>query len=608
MANTRQLHGLNDLDAQRTGTATGPGAEDLVKMLRNCQTLRATVKAQQMVKLNDPIPDILSEIPSRNICDLLVSQYFRTFELVFRVLHVPSFWKEYHQFWEQPYAASTCFVMKLILVLAIGTTFHDDIREFDMVRSLSRRWIYAAQWWLTGPAERSAFNVDGLQAFCLLIIARQTNALAATTCVSTGSLLRLAFHLGLHRDPSNFPQLSVFQGEMRRRLWATIVELSLLTSLDSSMPLLFSLDDFDTKPPLNINDQDIDPLNNTPPIPTPVGSFTDSSIQILLLKSFPTRAEMVRLMNVFKHQQSYQTALDLVTKLRDSCREVASLLNGNGHVDSNSSLTPTEFHHKFLDSNFHRTILLLLRPFMIQSRKDPRFYLARKLSLESSLVITSYTHDPTSPSDSTLMRMDDFSRLNMVGRGSLKGPLSLEVIVALGFEIITQIEEESSTQHADGASLASNTLDQLARAGREPLIKRLEHVHSQLLEIIKSGQPSFKRYIILSAILTKIRASDSEPSSLRPVYETIGEGLADCLARLKSASENNSPSAPAIISAAPTEVLMPPTAGMMSFDFDATVRVPIPHHLNELVTKHLQMYDNNMGFDIFNLFNFQPAP
>lgn len=67
--------------------------------------------------------------------------------------------------------------MKLVLMLAIGTAFYPDRGEFERIRRLAQTWIYAAQWWLAGPSENSTLNLDGLQVFCLLLLARQTNSL-----------------------------------------------------------------------------------------------------------------------------------------------------------------------------------------------------------------------------------------------------------------------------------------------------------------------------------------------------------------------------------------------------------------------------------------------
>lgn len=40
-------------------------------------------------------------------------------------------------------------------------------------------------------------------------------------------LVRVAMRMGYHRDASHYKNISVFQGEMRRRVWAVIVQLGM---------------------------------------------------------------------------------------------------------------------------------------------------------------------------------------------------------------------------------------------------------------------------------------------------------------------------------------------------------------------------------------------
>jgi len=58
--------------------------------------------------------------------------------------------------------------------------------------------------------------------------------------------------MGFHRDPANLkPALDLFPTELRRRLWNTILEITIQTSLDIGGAPLLSLSDFDTLPPSN---------------------------------------------------------------------------------------------------------------------------------------------------------------------------------------------------------------------------------------------------------------------------------------------------------------------------------------------------------------------
>lgn len=110
--------------------------------------------------------DFREYIPPREISHQLLQLYFRTFETVFRILHVPAFQQEYIQYWNNPQGASDSFVIKPLLTMAIGTCFYqgpDDTE--DSLRESSSHWISAAQLWLSAPFEKRRLDLSGVQIY-----------------------------------------------------------------------------------------------------------------------------------------------------------------------------------------------------------------------------------------------------------------------------------------------------------------------------------------------------------------------------------------------------------------------------------------------------------
>jgi hypothetical protein len=164
-----------------------------------CKAVAKAAKAARPTQLLS-LPDFKNSIPNQEISDQLVHLYLRTFESTFRILHIPTFRKEYSQYWKEPQAANPGFVVKLLLVMAIGTCFyHGGAIDCNTLRSLAHQWIYSASCWLSAPSEKSRMNLTGLQVHCLLLLARQTNDIDGDLIwISAGSTLRLAFNMGLH--------------------------------------------------------------------------------------------------------------------------------------------------------------------------------------------------------------------------------------------------------------------------------------------------------------------------------------------------------------------------------------------------------------------------
>ncbi|PWY77641.1 C6 zinc finger domain protein [Aspergillus eucalypticola CBS 122712] len=498
---------------------------ELAAQIKELHYLRGSVKAAQSPRLNDPVPDLLSTIPTRSVCDELVQCYLRTFESIYRIVHIPSFNKEYQQFWDHPPATPTPFLMKLALILAIGTTFHPQRgkagKEYDT--QLIQTWIHAAQWWLTGPTEKNTFNLDGLQIFCLLLLARQLGSPGPSLYLSAASLLQTATAMGLHRDSAHFPSLSPFQSEMRARLWTTVLELTLQSSLESASPILIPY--FDTKPPSNLNDTDIHPDLKHLPTPHPKSTHTDTSLQLLLHYSFTLRAETIHLIHS-PNNIPYQKALDLTTKLRTTC-----------HTITTTTTSPQSFHHSHLLTTLTRYILHLHLPFARVAHTTPQYHYSRKLCLESALTIASFapTITTTTTSSSSTPLDNNFPLLTLTARGPLRGPLNLDVICTLALELITQIEEAPGTDTTDNpndnsTSSRPNLLSVLASAIRTPILHTLENLALQSAHVLKmhGKSPALKRYIISQALVAQIRALE-DGAGAGDVQGVVYEAVRGCL-------------------------------------------------------------------------------
>lgn len=98
-----------------------------------------------------------------------------------------------------------------------------------------------------------------LQAFVLFLILVRRHDDTRFTWTLTGLAIRIAQSMGIQRDGTNFPKLSVFEIEMRRRLWWAICVLDLRSAEDQGTELTINDTACDTQLPLNINDSDIDP-------------------------------------------------------------------------------------------------------------------------------------------------------------------------------------------------------------------------------------------------------------------------------------------------------------------------------------------------------------
>ncbi|KAL8972042.1 MAG: hypothetical protein Q9183_000759 [Haloplaca sp. 2 TL-2023] len=97
-----------------------------------------------------------------------------------------------------------------------------------------------------------------IQSFTLFLVCVRRHDDTRFVWTMTGLLIRLAQALGLQRDGEQFG-LSPYELEMRRRLWWHIVHLDLRASEDHGSDPSIQESTYDTRFPLNINDEDIYP-------------------------------------------------------------------------------------------------------------------------------------------------------------------------------------------------------------------------------------------------------------------------------------------------------------------------------------------------------------
>ncbi|OGM39670.1 fungal specific transcription factor domain protein [Aspergillus bombycis] len=97
-----------------------------------------------------------------------------------------------------------------------------------------------------------------LQAFVLYLLSMRASSDAQSIWSLCGVAVRMAQRMGLHRDGSELG-LSIFETEMRRRLWRQLSILDVTTAQSSGIASQFPYFSVDVLPPSNINDSELDP-------------------------------------------------------------------------------------------------------------------------------------------------------------------------------------------------------------------------------------------------------------------------------------------------------------------------------------------------------------
>ncbi|KAL8243564.1 hypothetical protein R6Q59_009822 [Mikania micrantha] len=296
------------------------------------KTRSAAKKLKRQPQSKDP--DLKSMIPDRSAVDKLVEKYLATFETTYRMLHLPSFLRSYQQYWQDPTSAKDEFLVILLLVMACTYCIVPSGPAGFVGRSSAGRetasiWIAACESWLEEQSQKH-IRLPHLQAHTLVFISRAMNCIKIKReWTASGQLLRFAMAIGMHREPGLLSKrISVFDQEMRRRLWYTIVELDLLTTISRGMPPTIDSFSWDCLPPRNIDDEDFDETSDELPQPKSRTTYTRSSFLHLATESLPLRVEVLGRINsvrlgldldaVMQYDNRLRVILDTLPQWKDS--------------------------------------------------------------------------------------------------------------------------------------------------------------------------------------------------------------------------------------------------------------------------------------------------
>jgi hypothetical protein len=178
------------------------------------------------------VSNLRNLLPDRPTTDRLVQKYFSSFETTYRILHIPTFQEIYERYWdiERPDITDMDAVLLSILACTICISTNESpqySRNGSTLHTQAVLWIKACEAWLRRQSSKHG-TLASLQVRCLRLL-----ALSATLHKAKDYYHEVQAHMGImiscgmHRDPVYFgDRCSTFEGEMRRRLWATSVSTS----------------------------------------------------------------------------------------------------------------------------------------------------------------------------------------------------------------------------------------------------------------------------------------------------------------------------------------------------------------------------------------------
>ncbi|GJP94313.1 fungal-specific transcription factor domain-domain-containing protein [Aspergillus niger] len=194
--------------------------------------------------------------------------YVENVEPLCKVLHVPTVARIVHTVSKHPATASKndeCILFAIYHFAVFSMSDDECSHELhDSRAQLMHKYRTAVTQALVNASWLKTTSLPVLQAYTLFLISLRTQIDSHTFWILTGIAIRLAQRIGLHRDGESVG-LPPFEVQMRRRLFWQLLPLDSYAGQTSGTGISISPDSWDTKQPLNINDDQMFPGMNEPP-------------------------------------------------------------------------------------------------------------------------------------------------------------------------------------------------------------------------------------------------------------------------------------------------------------------------------------------------------
>lgn len=254
-------------------------------------------------------PDLHLEslLPTKEESDALITVYLDIFEQLHRIIHIPTFRRDYARFWDPPEARPpgarrSAFTALVLSIMSISCCLysHPTIKFVGMMsdnHSSAVKWVTAVDDWLARQSQKHRRLIH-YQIACLLYLGKRVNTIKKKRFwTGAGALVQDGISLGLHRDTRHMAgKMSAYNQEMRRRIWATVQELDMQASFDFGLPTLLSQVHYDVAAPSNLDDNEFNEETVEIPPSRPPDEYTFSSYQHISRQSLPLRLELSRVL------------------------------------------------------------------------------------------------------------------------------------------------------------------------------------------------------------------------------------------------------------------------------------------------------------------------
>ncbi|KAI1872517.1 hypothetical protein JX265_005397 [Neoarthrinium moseri] len=209
-------------------------------------------------------PSLLSFLPHRAAADRLMRRYFISVHPIAPCSHRPTLEGTYATFWEEitsgyePRPSSQAIVFAAMFSGAVSM---DESEIFGELGGYSKsNWTASLKMGTETALGKANFlrttKVETMQAFIMYMLPLCRAEISRAHSVLVGAAVRMAECMGLHRDGEAYG-LTPLETHVRRLIWHQLCFLDIRTCEAQGPKPVIRRDDYDTKLPLNCNEDEL---------------------------------------------------------------------------------------------------------------------------------------------------------------------------------------------------------------------------------------------------------------------------------------------------------------------------------------------------------------
>lgn len=212
--------------------------------------------------------------------------------------------------------------------------------------------------------------------------------------ILSGIMMRLALQQGYHRDPSQMSGISVFQGEMRRRIWSAVSQHELLFSVQIGLPKAIRYSETDSQSPRNIHEEELHEDMTVLPPSRPWTVDTQISYQVVKYHLMRSYGQVVEFVHVLE-PQPYEDVMKLDMVLLETRQSIPPHLQLGTLQEMRHDASSRVMEKYILQLFWHKAVCVLHRNYWDSkpvNAPEGGWSYSRSTSVQSALRMLDHQH------------------------------------------------------------------------------------------------------------------------------------------------------------------------------------------------------------------------